>query len=100
MFEFKVVDLLPIRDRNIVFTGRVAQGEVRTGDTLLLRSPRGELPVTVISLEPSGFRRAGAKAGDNIAIVIKFQDLREVADGFRHLEGSTYQVQSLTLLGK
>jgi len=100
MFEYKVVDLLPIGKRSIVFTGKIGQGEVHVGDSLILSSPQGELAVTVTSLEPSGFRSSCAMAGDNVAIVIACQDLDTVADGFRHVEGNTYQVKSLTLHAK
>lgn len=99
MLEYEVVDMLPIGDRCIVFTGKVGKGQVYVGDELLLKSPKGEIAVTVMSLEPSGFRRAGALAGDNVAIVVEPFCLDYIADGFVHVEGSTYQVSALTLHG-
>lgn len=97
MFEYEIVDILPIGALSIVFTGKVGLGAVQVGDNLLLKSPLGEVGVTVKSLEPSGFRHAGAKAGDNVAIVIDHLDLAAVADGFSQIEGNSYQVKSLTL---
>lgn len=99
MFEYRVVDMLPIEGRCIVFTGNVEQGEVHVGDKLLLKSPHGEVRVTVKSLEPSGFRRSGAVAGDNVSIVIEPVDLDVIADGFSHVGGNSYQVRFLSLNG-
>lgn len=99
MFEYEVVDMLPIGDRVIVFTGKVGKGQVQIGDELLLKSPQGVVGVTVMSLEPSGFRRAGALAGDNVAIVVEPFSLDDIEDGYVYVEGSTYQVSALTLLG-
>jgi translation elongation factor EF-1alpha len=99
MFEYRVVDMLPIEGRCIVFTGKVEQGEVHVGDKLLLRSPHGEVGVTVKSLEPSGFRRSGAVAGDNVSIVVEPLNLDVIADGFAHVGGISLQVRSLSLNG-
>ncbi|WP_028103405.1 hypothetical protein [Pseudoduganella violaceinigra] len=99
MFEYEVVDVLPIGDRCIVFTGKIGKGQVHVGDELRLKSPKGEVGVIVMSLEPRGFRLAGALAGDNVAIVVEPFCLDDIADGFVHVEGITYQVSALTLHG-
>lgn len=99
MFLFEIVDFLPIVDRHIVFCGRVAQGEVRIGDELFLKSPRAELIVRVASLEPGGLRRSGARAGDNVAIVVPYLDLGPVSDGFRLGPDKTCQTHALVLQG-
>ena len=98
-FTFDVVDMLSIADRSIVFTGKVGRGEVHVGATLRLTSPAGETVVKVKSLEPAGFRRAGAQAGDNVAIVVEPVDLDDVADGFYQGPGKQFAVTSLTLRG-
>lgn len=97
MFEYSVVDMLPIRERCVVFTGHVSHGAVRVGDVLRLRSPAREVVVKVTSLEPSGFRQSGAVAGDNVAVVVEPFDLDAIADGFC-VSGQAYQVKALTLL--
>ena len=96
-FEFVVVDVLLIAGRSIIFTGKIGSGEVRVGDNLSLQSPQGQMVVMVMSLEPSGFRVAGAHAGDNVAIIVEYMNLEPVADGFRFTAGKQVQVQSLTL---
>jgi translation elongation factor EF-Tu-like GTPase len=98
-FEFAVVDAIRIAGRSIIFTGKVDRGEVRVGDDLFLRSPHGQIKVKVISLEPSGFRVAGAKAGDNVAVVVQHVNLEPVADGLCLTSANQVQVQSLTLHG-
>ena len=35
-----------------------------------------------ISLEPSGFRKGGARTGHNVAVVVEYVDLEPVADGW------------------
>jgi translation elongation factor EF-Tu-like GTPase len=98
-FEFVVVDILLIAGRSIIFTGKVGSGKVRVGDDLSLQSPQGQMVVKVVSLEPSGFRVAGAQAGDNVGIVVEYMNLEPVADGFRFTAGQQVQVLSLTLRG-
>lgn len=98
-FEYSVVDVLVIAERCIVFTGKVRSGAVRVGDNLFLQSPHGQVSVKVISLEPSGFRRAGARTGDNVAVVVEHVDLEPVADGWLLTAGNQVYVQSLTLHG-
>ncbi|QMV72449.1 hypothetical protein HS961_06140 [Comamonas piscis] len=100
IFEFVVVDAFLIEGRSIIFTGKVGSGEVRVGDDLFLRSPHGKIKVKVISLEPSGFRVAGARAGDNLVVVVKHVNLSSVADGFHLTVENQIQVQSLTLHGR
>ncbi|MFS2139645.1 hypothetical protein [Duganella sp. Dugasp56] len=100
MFEYSVIDMFPIDGRCVVFTGKVEQGEVHLGDKLFLRSQHGEVGVTVKSLEPSGFRRSGAVAGDNVSIVVEPLNLDAIADGFCHLGDNSYQVRALSLNGE
>lgn len=97
MFEYRVVDMLPIEGRCIVFIGKIEQGEVHVGDKLVLRSPHGKVSATVKSLEPSGFRRSGAMAVNNVSIVVEPLNLDVIADGFCHVGGNSYQVRSLSL---
>jgi translation elongation factor EF-Tu-like GTPase len=96
-FDYAIVDGLVIADRCIVFFGRVGSGAVHVGDDLLLQSPQGTIDVKVMSLEPGGFRRAGARTGDNVAVVVEYVDLAPVADGGRVAEGNRVEVQSLVL---
>lgn len=96
-FEFVVVDALLTAGRSIIFFGKVDRGEVHVGDDLFLQSLHGQIVVKIVSLEPSGFRAAGARAGDNVAIVVEHVNLESVADGFRLTAENQVQVQSLTL---
>jgi selenocysteine-specific translation elongation factor len=98
-FEYAVVDVLLIAERCIVFTGSVGSGAVHVGDDLFLQSPQGHIAVKVISLEPRGFRTAGARAGDNVAVVVDYVDLARVADGFTLGADNRVEVRSLTLRG-
>jgi len=100
MFEYEIIDMLPIDGRCVVFTGKVEQGEVHVGDELLLKSPQGEVGVLVKSLEPSGFRWSGAMTGDNVAIVVDPFPLGAIADGFCLDENRSFQIRSLTLHGQ
>jgi len=99
MFEYSVVDIFSIDGQCTVFTGKVKQGEVHVGDRLLLKSPQGVVTVTVKSLEPSGFRRSGAMAGDNVAVVVDPFSLDAIVDGFCRGNDSSFEVRSLTLHG-
>jgi len=96
-FEYPIIDLLVIAERCIVFFGRVGSGTVHVGDDLLLESPQGTIVVKVMSLEPGGFRVAGARTSDHVAVVVEHVDLAPVADGLRVTEGNRVQVQSLVL---
>ncbi len=98
-FQLAVVDALLIAGRSVIFFGKVGSGEVHMGDDLFLQSPRGQIVVKVISLEPSGFRVVGAKAGDNVAVVVEHVNLESVADGFCLTESNQIHVQSLRLNG-
>ena len=98
-FEYAVVDVLLIAERCIIFTGKVGSGEVRVGDNLFLQSPNGRMSVKVISLEPSGFRKGGARTGHNVAVVVEYVDLEAVADGWLLTERNQVLVQSLTMHG-
>ena len=98
-FEYVVADAILIAGQCIIFTGKVETGEVHVGDNLFLQSPQGRISVKVISLEPSGFRRAGARAGDNVAVVVEYLDLAPVADGCLLIPGNRVHVQSLILRG-
>jgi translation elongation factor EF-1alpha len=89
--------VLLIAGRSIIFTGKVASGEVHVGDNVFLQSPRGQIEVKVTSLEPSGFRVAGARAGDNVAVVVEPVNLEPVADGFRFTAANQISVESLAL---
>ena len=99
-FEYAVVDALLIAERSIVFTGNVTRGEVCVGDNLSLHSPLGQVSVKVISLEPRGFRRAGARTGDNVAVVVGHVGLEPVADGYSHTADNQIHAQALTLHGR
>ena len=82
-----------------MFFGKVGSGEVHVGDELFLQSPRGKIVVKVIGLEPSGFRVAGARAGDNVTVVVEHVNLEPVADGFCLTASNQIHVQSLRLHG-
>ncbi|MCC4591356.1 hypothetical protein LL974_09450 [Xanthomonas campestris pv. cannae] len=97
MFELEVVDVFHLGSGKTVFTGRVAAGRVQIGDSLILRSRLGEMPIAVALLEPRGLARLGAIEGDNIAIVTDHLDLGPVADGIRQLDTNLYEIVALKL---
>jgi translation elongation factor EF-Tu-like GTPase len=105
-FQFAVFDALLIAGRSVIFFGKVDSGEVHVADELFLQSPHGQIVikhgqivVKVVGLEPSGFRVAGAKAGDNVTVVVEHVNLEPVADGFWLTASNQIHVQSLRLHG-
>jgi translation elongation factor EF-Tu-like GTPase len=78
MFRMTVEDVFVIRNRGVVATGRVESGTLRVGDTVQID---GTPEARVDGIEV--FRKSidGAKAGDNIGVLFKGIEKRQLDRG-------------------
>ncbi|HVP20403.1 MAG TPA: EF-Tu/IF-2/RF-3 family GTPase, partial [Anaerolineaceae bacterium] len=70
-FQMTVEDVFSIRNRGTVVTGRVASGEVKIGDKIIIQRGNQTQRTTVAGIEMFRKMLDHASAGDNIGLLLK-----------------------------
>jgi elongation factor Tu len=80
-FRMTVDDVFSIRGRGTVATGRIAQGTLNVGDTVLIVRPGFAQAAVVTGIEMFSQTTSTGQAGDNVGVLLRDVGKDEIQRG-------------------